>query len=112
MAKKNTRWGMVKKKMPFSLDTTNWVMKNLPFIFFIAFLGFIYIANARYAERKVRKIQTLQKDIQKLSWEYLSIKTDLMLNSMQSEVAKEADDRDLGLDELRTPPKTIKIIDN
>ena len=85
MSKKRTRWDAVKKKMPFSIDTTNWVMRNLPFIFFIAFLGFIYIANARYAEKKVRNIQTLQKEIQKVSWEYLSIKSDLMLKSMQTQ---------------------------
>jgi hypothetical protein len=108
MAKKKG-WESIKKRLPFSVDTTSWLMKNLPFIFFVAFLSFIYIANARYAERKVREIQTVQKDIQRLNWEYLSIKTELMLNSMQSEVSKEAERRNLDLDELRTPPEIIEF---
>lgn len=111
MAKKKTRWQKMSKNLPFAVEPTHWVMKNLPFIFYIAFLGFIYIANARYAEKKVREIQTLQKEIQKVSWEYLSIKSDLMLKSMQTEVTKETENRGLDIKELRTPPKKIIVKD-
>lgn len=107
----STRWAKVSKRLPFSLEPTNWVIKNLPFIFYIAFLGFIYIANARYAEKKVRRIQTIQKEIQKESWEYLSIKSDLMLKSMQTEVMDEAKKRGIKLKELTAPPKKIIIKD-
>ena len=109
MAKKKTRWQKVSKSLPFAVEPTYWVMKNLPFIFYIAFLGFVYIANARYAERKVRAIQTLQKEIQKASWEYLSIKSDLMLKSMQTEVEKESQKRGLSIEELKNPPKKIVV---
>ncbi len=109
MATKKTRWSKISKNLPFALEPTNWVMKNLPFIFYIAFLSFIYIANARYAERKIRKIQTLQSEIQKVSWEYLSIKSDLMLKSMQTEVSKEADRRGLRINELKSPPNKIIV---
>lgn len=111
MAKKKSRWQKMSKNLPFAVEPTHWVMKNLPFIFYIGFLGFIYIANARYAEKKVRKIQTLQKEIQKVSWEYLSIKSDLMLKSMQTEVTKETENRGLNIKELRTPPKKIIVKD-
>ncbi|MGB1120533.1 MAG: FtsL-like putative cell division protein [Saprospiraceae bacterium] len=109
MAKKKTRWQKISKNLPFALEPTHWVMKNLPFIFYVAFLGFIYIANARYAEKKVRRIQTLQKEIQKVSWEYLSIKSDLMLKSMQTEVTREGEKRGLNIKELEKPPKKIII---
>jgi len=33
------------------------IIKNIPFVFFLGFLGVIYIANAHMAERKVRQIQ-------------------------------------------------------
>lgn len=109
--KLSARWAKVSKNLPFVLEPTNWVMKNLPFIFYLAFLSFIYIANARYAEKKVRKIQTIQKDIQKVSWDYLSIKSDLMLKSMQTEVTIEAEKRGLDIKELTAPPKKIIVKD-
>ncbi len=109
MATKKTRWEKISKNLPFSLEPTNWVIKNLPFIFYLAFLCFIYIANARYAERKIRKIQTVQKEIQKVSWEYLSMKSDLMLKSMQTEVTIEAERRNIDIEELKLPPKKIVV---
>ncbi|MFT6147795.1 MAG: hypothetical protein ACJAUH_000474 [Saprospiraceae bacterium] len=109
MASKNSRWSKISKNLPFALEPTNWVMKNLPFIFYVAFLSFIYIANARYAEYKIREIQSLQKEIQKASWEYLSIKSDLMLKSMQTEVTKETEERGIGVRELTSPPKKIIV---
>lgn len=111
MAKKKSRWQTISKNLPFAVEPTHWVMKNLPFIFYIAFLSFIYIANARYAEKKVREIQTIQKEIQKVSWEYLSIKSDLMLKSMQTEVTKESEKRGLNIKELKMPPKKIIVKD-
>ena len=111
MATKNSRWAKISKNLPFALEPTNWVMKNLPFIFYIAFLSFIYIANARYAERKIRNIQTIQRDIQKASWEYLSIKSDLMLKSMQTEVTREVEVRGLSIKELTSPPTKIIVKD-
>lgn len=109
MATKKSRWVKIYNNLPFSLEPTNWVMKNLPFIFYIAFLSFIYIANARYAERKIRNIQTIQRDIQKASWEYLSIKSDLMLKSMQTEVTREVEVRGLSIKELTSPPTKIIV---
>jgi hypothetical protein len=109
MAKKNGKWDKIIKALPFPLDTTGWITKNLPFIFYFAFLCFIYIANARYSERKVRTIQGLQKDIQRLSWEYLSLKSELMLKTMQSEVTEESEKRKLGLRELQVYPKKITV---
>ena len=93
--------------MPFSLSTSKWITSNLSFIFFLGLLGIIYIGNARYAEYKVRKIQTIQKEIQKLNWEYMSLKSELMRNSIESEVAKKIKHKGLRL--LTESPKKIVV---
>lgn len=83
------------------------MLKNLPFIVFVGFLGTIYIANAHYAEKKVREIQILQKDLKETRWRYMSLKSELMYNSKQVEVAERA--KDLGLKESKEQPKKIVI---
>ena len=84
------------------------VMDNLPFMIFLAFLGIIYIANSRFAEKKVRDIQVYQQEIKELNYEYMSIKSELMQSSMQSEVARKV--KQSGLRELTDKP--IKIVVN
>lgn len=78
----------------------------LPFIIFIAFLGMIYIGNRHFAENNIRDIDKLNKEVKELSWDFKSIKADLMLKSTQTEVARLADT--LGLKEPIAPP--IKIV--
>jgi hypothetical protein len=78
----------------------------LPFIIFISFLGMIYIANRHFAENNIRDIDKLSKEVKELSWDFKTLKADLMLKSTQTEVAKEVDT--LGLREPDLPP--IKIV--
>jgi len=79
----------------------------LPFIIFIAFLGMIYIGNRHFAENNIRDIDKLSKEVKELSWDFKTLKADLMLKSTQTEVAKEVDT--LGLIEPTEPPKKIMI---
>ena len=62
--------------------------RNLPFVYFVAALGLIYIANAHYAEKNMRKIEFLKKELKEQKWQYMSAKADLMYKSTQSEVEK------------------------
>lgn len=82
-------------------------VKAIPFICFLAVLGMIYIANRHFAEQHVREIESLSRDVKTLSWEYKSLKADLMLKSTLSEVSKKVDT--LGLKTLVEPPKKIII---
>ena len=66
----------------------SWVLGNIRFVFLLVFLGVIYIAFARQAEANIRAIQTLEKDVIKLRWEYMSLQSELMYSSTQSEVIK------------------------
>lgn len=79
----------------------------VPFIGFLALLAIIYIANRHFAEGSVREIDALSKEVKYLSWEYKSLKADLMLKSTQSEVARKVDT--LGLRTLIEPPKKIVL---
>ena len=79
----------------------------LPFIIFIAFLGMIYIGNRHFAENTIREIDKLSREVKELSWDYKTLKADLMLKSTQTEVAKEVDT--MGLREPVEPPKKLVV---
>ncbi len=81
-----------------------------PFIIFLCFLTMIYIANSHWTMKNIRSIDKLSKEIKELSWEYKSLKADLMFKSKMTEVAKKVDT--LGLKELIEPPKKIVVISN
>ena len=93
-----------------SLDLSRWVhhqtiIRNLPFIFFLAAIGILYIANAHYMEKNIREIDQIEKRLYELRWEYMTTKSELEYLSKQSEVAKMVEPS--GLKELRQPPKKI-----
>lgn len=77
----------------------------LPFILFIAFLGMIYIANMHLAERNIRDISKISKEVKELSWDYKTTKADLAFKSTLTEVAKRTDT--LGIKESLQPPQKI-----
>jgi len=88
----------------FSADSAT---RALPFILFIALLGMIYIANRNLAERNVRDIDKIGKQVNELSWEYKSIKAKLAFKSTISEVAKKVAADTLGLRQPEQPPQVL-----
>jgi hypothetical protein len=88
-----------------SQRTTDLVFGNFTFVLFIGFLCIIYIANAHFAEKGVRRIQQMQKEIRELKWEYTSIKSATMFKSMQSQM--DASLEHAGLDLENKGPKVI-----
>ena len=79
----------------------------MPFLIFLALLAMVYIANRHFAEKTIRGIDKLSKEVKELSWDFKTLKADLMLKSTQTEVAKQVDT--LGLREQVEPPKKIVI---
>ena len=63
----------------------------LPYLVFLCVLGMIYIANSHMAMKNIRDIDRLNKEVKELSWEYKSLKSDLMFKSKMTEVAKKVD---------------------
>ena len=83
------------------------ISTNLPFLFFLALIAMLYIANSHYAEKNIRELNKISQEIKELRWEYMTEKSDLMCQSKQSEVSKKVEE--LGLKELVTPPQKIVI---
>jgi hypothetical protein len=79
----------------------------LPYLIFLCVLVMFYIANSHMAVKNIRNIDKLGKEVKELSWEYKSLKADLMFKSKMTEVAKKVDT--LGIKELIEPPKKIIV---
>ncbi len=79
----------------------------LPFVFFLACLGMLYIGNMHMAENNIRDIDKLNKEVQELGWDYKTAKADLAFKSTLTEVIARADS--LGLKEQLTPPQKIMV---
>jgi hypothetical protein len=92
-----------------SLLTNDWFVKQLPYIIFLVVLAFTYIGNRYHAEKIVRKNIELQKEINDLRAESITVAAELMLISKQSEVAKQVKERGLDLEESVVPPKKIVV---
>ena len=84
------------------------VIRQLPFILFLTFLGLIYIGNRFHAERMVRQIEELKIEVGNLRSEQITITSELMNISRPSEVAALVESRGLGLKESMEPPKKLK----
>lgn len=94
----------------FNVLTSEFILKNLPFILFLGFLAMIYIASGHYAERNVRQIQVLQKELKELRWQYMSLQSDIMFNSQRSRVAGQVEKR--GLRAFGEEPRIIVVEDD
>ncbi len=83
------------------------VVNHLPYFLFLALLALVYISNGFLAEQNVRDLNALNKGIKELRSEYITVKSELMYRSKQSEVIKIIREKELGLEESFEPPKKI-----
>lgn len=81
-----------------SQHSTNLVFANFQYLLFLGFLGVVYIANAHFAEKSVRRIQQRQKEMKELKWQYVSIKSETMYKSMQSQMDQSLEKNGLDLE--------------
>jgi hypothetical protein len=65
-----------------------WVVKNIPFFLYCAFLCVLYIANGHYGEKMIRRINKLGKENKELSYEYKTLNGKLLFQSKQSELMR------------------------
>ena len=84
------------------------VAGQVPYVLFLAFLAIIYIANRYKYEKLVKQDQTLQIEVKNLRAESITMASQLMFISKQSEVSKLIEQKGLGLEESVVPPKKIK----
>lgn len=84
-----------------------WIVKNIPFYFFISAIAIIYIANGHYADKTMRKMNTTEKNLKEMEYEFKTVKQQVIFRSKESELAKAVEP--LGLKPLLVPP--LRIID-
>jgi len=72
------------------------ILQNLPFIVFAGFLAVVYIANAHSAEKRIREVYQLQKEVKDLRREYHSLRADIAYNSRRTELARQLKDKGIG----------------
>jgi cell division protein FtsL len=87
------------------------IVRQLPFIIFIVLLAMLYIANRYHAEHLLRESTRLQEELNELRAESITVASELMFASRQSQVLKLIEENNLGLKESRTPPKWVKMRD-
>ena len=81
------------------------VYRNLPFVYFLAFLGLLYIANVHYAEKNMSKIQQLKYDVKESRWKYMTVQSELMFESTGSQM-----ERQLEMQEIESSAQQPEII--
>lgn len=97
----NALWRLFTKKVNSEQATG-----ALPFVLFLVFLGMIYIGNMHLAEKSIRDIDHLSKEVKELTWDYKTTKADLAFKSTLTEVAKRVDT--LGIHESVEPPQRLQ----
>ena len=82
------------------------IVKQVPFFLFLAVLAVVYIFNGHHADKTIRKINNLTKEVKELKYEYIAVKSKVMYQSKQSELVKVVEP--LGLKELDKSPVVLK----
>jgi hypothetical protein len=107
--KKKSSYKFLKALNVFGLIEKDTLVNFMPFIFFLTAIAMVYIANSYYSEKTIREIDATTKDLKELRSEYISVKSDLISKSKQSQVA--ANILPMGLKESVVAPKKIVVVD-
>lgn len=83
------------------------VVVIMPYMFFLFFLGLIYIANSYCAEKSIRDIDKTGRDLKELRAEFITARNDLMYRSKLTEVAKAIEVKEVK--EARIAPSKIVV---
>jgi hypothetical protein len=90
------------------LISYRWIVRNVPFFLFLAVLAVVYIYNGHRADKTIRHMTTVNRELKELQYEYKTIKSEVMFRSKQSELARAVEP--FGLKELVHPP--VVLIDS
>ncbi|MFT4752658.1 MAG: hypothetical protein ACI9GM_001598 [Salibacteraceae bacterium] len=85
------------------------LIKHLPYLGFLVLLGLVYIGIGYSAEDSVRQINKDKAELKEMRSEYITIKSDLMYATKQSELIKILHEKGLTLQESFQPPKKIEV---
>jgi hypothetical protein len=88
------------------------LIKHLPYLGFLVLLGLVYIGIGYSAEDSVRQINKDKAELKEMRSEYITIKSDLMYATKQSELIKILHQKGLALEESFQPPKKIEVTED
>ena len=77
-------------------------------ILFVSMLCLLYIGNRHYAEKVVRNISKLEREVEDLRADYTTLKSDYMFASKQAEISRRV--ARLGLSENKRSPQKIFML--
>ncbi len=85
----------------------NGIVRNIPFLLFLAVLSVLYIANGSRAVALTRSLTQKSKELKELRWQYLDIQSRLMYATSESQLIKRAES--IGLKQLEKPAFEVKV---
>lgn len=85
------------------------VTKQLPFVFFVAFMFIVLITNRYWTEKTIRKMELVRDSLKEFKAESVIHETQLMYINRPSEVTKKVIERKIDLIEPVEPAKKIKV---
>lgn len=88
------------------------VLKQSRFILLLVLIAFSSIANRNHAEKTVIHLNRLQGDVKEMRAKSITISSDLVRISRQSEVVRLVNRYELGLEENLDPPKKLINTEN
>lgn len=86
---------------------TKMIYTNMPFVYFLAAMAMLYIANAHDAEKNMRHMQKLKYELKEARWRCMSMESEVMHRGTRTAVAKSVEQ--FGLEYAYTAPGVIKV---
>lgn len=84
--------------------STEWIFKRWKRILVVTILIIIYISNRYTCQMKISEIGSLQRELVNIRYEALTISSELMGNSRQSQIKEMIKEKGLDLEESKQPP--------
>ncbi|MDT8309301.1 MAG: FtsL-like putative cell division protein [Bacteroidales bacterium] len=98
---------ILKSVLDGSMLSSEKMLRNYPFLLFIALLILLHIANAYYSEKNQRKVERTAEELKELRYEYINNKSKLMYLTNHSEISKRIQSK--GIKESVDPPVKLFI---
>jgi len=88
--------------------TRSYVRKQRPFVFLLVLIAFLSIANRNHAEKMVIMGNRLQTEVKEIRSHSISVSSELMRVSRESEVIRMIHQNGMDLEESLDPPKKLR----
>lgn len=88
---------MEKKKQKISSQKViQWLGENTRYLLFLFALSLLTIMNSHLAEKKIRKITALKREVKEMNWKYLTLKSQWMNDASLSNLEDDLDENAIG----------------